>query len=123
QARIMLAVQGFVMAAAALLAGNFAPGWPVWAIMIVAAIAGATASGFTGPAYAEHARLGGAQRTEATGLGSAAMFFGVLVMPSLGSVAITSTGSYLAAYGAIAVLAAIAAVELLLPGKDIGVRG
>lgn len=123
QARIMLAVQGFVMAAAALLAGNFAPGWPVWAIMLVAAIAGATASGFTGLAYAEYARLGGAQRTEATGLGSAAMFFGVLVMPSLGSVAITSTGSYLAAYGAIAVLAAIAAVVLLLPGKDIGVRG
>ncbi len=117
QARIVLAIQGFVMAAAALLAGNFAPGWPVWAIMAVASIAGATASGFTGLAYAEYARLGGARRTEATGLGSAAMFFGVLVMPSLGSVAITATGSYLAAYGAIAVLAILAATVLLLPQR------
>jgi predicted MFS family arabinose efflux permease len=118
-ARLLLALQGFVMAAAALLAGHFAPGWPVWAIMTVAAIAGATASGYTGLAYAEYARLGGARRTEATGLGSAAMFFGVLVMPSLGSVAITATGTYLAAYGAIAVLAAIAGAVLLLPQRDV----
>jgi predicted MFS family arabinose efflux permease len=114
-ARIMLVIQGFVMAAAALMAGHFAPGWPVWAIMAVACLAGTSASGYTGLAYAEFARLGGAQRTEATGLGSAAMFLGVLVMPSLGSVAITVTGSYLAAYGAIAVLATLAAVVLAWP--------
>jgi predicted MFS family arabinose efflux permease len=121
-ARVVLGILGFVMAAAALLAGHFAPGWPVWAIMAVAAVAGATASGYTGLAYAEFARLGGPMRTEATGLGSAAMFFGVLVMPSLGSVAITATGTYLAAYGAIAVLAVIAAVVLLLPQKDVAAR-
>jgi hypothetical protein len=97
------------------MAGHFAPGWPVWAIMAVACLAGTSASGYTGLAYAEFARLGGAQRTEATGLGSAAMFLGVLVMPSLGSVAITVTGSYLAAYGAIAVLATLAAVVLAWP--------
>jgi MFS family permease len=114
-ARIMLVIQGFVMAAAALMAGHFAPGWPVWASMAVACLAGTSASGHTGLAYAEFARLGGAQRTEATGLGSAAMFLGVLVMPSLGSVAITVTGSYLAAYGAIAVLATLAAVVLAWP--------
>lgn len=114
-ARVMLVIQGFVMAAAALLAGHFAPGWSVWAIMAVACLAGATASGYTGLAYAEFARLGGAQRTEATGLGSASMFLGVLVMPSLGSLAITATGSYLAAYGAIAALATLAAVVLALP--------
>lgn len=121
-ARIVLGIQGFVMAAAAVLAGSFAPGWPVWAIMTVAAIAGATASGYTGLAYAEFARLGGAQRTEATGLGSAAMFFGVLVLPSLGSIAITLTGSYLAAYGAIAALAVIAGTVLLLPARDAAAR-
>jgi MFS family permease len=114
----MLAIQGVVMAGAALLAGNFAPGWPVWAILAVAAVAGATASGYTGLAYAEYARLGGAQRTEATGLGSAAMFAGVLLMPSLGSVVVTSTGSYLAAYGAIAVLTTFAAAVLVWPGKN-----
>lgn len=123
QARLVLGIQGFVMAVAALLAGHFSPAWPVWAIMAVAAVAGATASGYTGLAYAEYARLGGAQRTEATGLGSAAMFFGVLVMPSLGSIAITATGTYLAAYGAIAVLAIIAGAVMLLPVKDAGTRG
>ncbi len=122
QPRLMLAIQGFIMAAAALLAAHFSPGWPVWGIMAVAAVAGATASGYTGLAYAEYARLGGAQRTEATGLGSAAMFFGVLVIPSLGSVAITATGSYLAAYGAIAVLSAIAGAVLLLPQRDVAAR-
>ena len=114
----MLAIQGFVMAGASLLAGNFAPGWPVWSILAVAAVAGATASGYTGLAYAEYARLGGAQRTEATGLGSAAMFAGVLLMPSLGSVVVTSTGSYLVAYGAIAVLTTFAAVVLVWPGRS-----
>jgi predicted MFS family arabinose efflux permease len=109
----MLAIQGVVMAGAALLAGQFAPGWPVWAILAVAAMAGATASGYTGLAYAEYARLGGAQRTEATGLGSAAMFSGVLLMPSLGSVVVTSTGSYLVAYAAIAVLTTFAAAVLV----------
>jgi len=123
QARFVLAIQGFVMAVAALLAGSFAPGWPVWLIIAVASLAGATASGFTGLAYAEFARLGGPLRTEATGLGSAVMFFGVLVMPSLGSVAITATGTYLAAYGAIAVLAVVAGAVLLLPQKNLGVRG
>ena len=114
----MLTIQGFVMAGAALLAGNFSPGWPVWAILAVAAVAGATASGYTGLAYAEFARLGGAQRTEATGLGSAAMFSGVLLMPSLGSLVVTSTGSYLVAYGAIAVFTTFAAVVLAWPGVN-----
>jgi hypothetical protein len=46
------------------------------------------------------------------------MVLGVLVMPSLGSVAITVTGSYLAAYGAIAVLATLAAVVLAWPLRE-----
>jgi predicted MFS family arabinose efflux permease len=111
----MLAIQGVVMAGAALFAGHFGPGWPVWAILVVVAVAGATASGYTGLAYAEYARLGGARRTEATGLGSAAMFSGVLLMPSLGSLVVTTTGSYLIAYGAIAVLTIFAAVSLVWP--------
>ena len=119
-ARSVLSIQGFVMAAAAVLAGHFAPGWPVWAILVVASVAGATASGYTGLAYAEYARLGGAQRTEATGLGSAAMFAGVMVIPSLGSAVVTSTGSYLAAYGAIAFLATIAAIVLVWPERRTG---
>jgi predicted MFS family arabinose efflux permease len=119
-ARVVLSIQGFVMAAAAVLAGNFAPGWPTWAIFVVAGVAGATASGYTGLAYAEFARLGGERRTEATGLGSAAMFLGVMLLPSFGSVLVTSTGSYLAAYGMIAVMATAAAIVLALPSRSSG---
>jgi hypothetical protein len=90
----------------------------LWAILAVVAVAGATASGYTGLAYAEYARLGGARRTEATGLGSAAMFSGVLLMPSLGSLVVTTTGSYLIAYGAIAVLTTFAAVALVWPESN-----
>lgn len=116
--RVILSIQGFVMAVAAVLAGHFAPGWPVWAVLVVASVAGATASAYTGLAYAEYARLGGAQRTEATGLGSAAMFAGVMVVPSLGSVLVTATGSYLATYGGIAALAVIAAIAMIWPGRQ-----
>ncbi len=54
-----LAVHGFGMAAAALAAGRFGPGWPSWLVLAVAAVAGCTAGGYTGIAYAEYAHLGG----------------------------------------------------------------
>lgn len=57
-------------------------------------------------------RLGGAQRTEATGLGSAAMFSGALVMPSLAALVATSSGSYAIAYTTVGVLAVAAGVLL-----------
>ena len=74
--------------------------------------AGATASGFTGIAYGEYARLGGERRTEATGLGAASMFGGVMVLPSLMSLAVTASGSYLIAYSAIGVLALLSGASL-----------
>ncbi len=111
-ARVLLVVQGLVMAVAAIAAGQFDVDWPGWLVLVICAIAGASASGYTGIAYAEYARLGGARRTEATGLGSAAMFTGVLVIPSLATVVITTTGSYALAYGAVGIAAATAAVLL-----------
>ena len=65
-ARWLLALQGAIMCGAALLAAQFGPGWPGWLVILVCACAGATASGFTGIAYGEYARLGGERRTEAT---------------------------------------------------------
>ncbi len=111
-ARWLLVAQGFVMTAAAIVAGQFGSDWPGWLVLAICAIAGASASGYTGIAYAEFARLGGARRTEATGLGSAAMFAGVLVIPSLATVLITTTGSYALAYGAVGIAAASGAVLL-----------
>jgi MFS family permease len=112
-ARVLLAVQGVIMCAAAILAGRFAPDWPPPLVLAVCAVAGATASGFTGIAYAEWARLGGARRTEATGLGAGIMFTGVLVMPSAFSVAIAASGDYAWPYAAAGVLAAVSGLLLL----------
>ena len=88
------------MAAAALAAGRFGPGWPAGAVLAVAVLAGSTAGGYTGIAYAEYAHLGGARRTEATGLGTAVMFAGVLLIPSSFGLAVAALGGYALAYSA-----------------------
>lgn len=117
-ARSILVFQGLVMGLAALAAGQFGPDWPVGGVLLVCAVAGATASGYTGLAYAEFARLGGARRTEATGLGSAAMFSGVLVLPSLGAALVTMTGSYALAYGALGVAAILTGLVLAAGNRN-----
>lgn len=106
-AKLLLAWQGFIMGAAALLAGQFTESWSSGLVLLLCAVAGATASGFTGLAYAEWARLGGAQRTEATGLGSGLMFAGVLLLPSLFSVAVTYFDDFGLAYAVVGGLAAM----------------
>jgi MFS family permease len=112
-ARVLLALQGLIMCGAAILAGRFAPDWPAALVLGVCAVAGATASGFTGIAYAEWARLGGARRTEATGLGAGIMFSGVLVMPSAFAVAIAASGDYAGPYAVAGLLAAASGLLLL----------
>jgi predicted MFS family arabinose efflux permease len=114
--RVLLAVQGLIMCAAAILAGRFAPGWSQPLVLAVCAVAGATASGFTGIAYAEFARIGGAQRTEATGLGAGIMFAGVMVLPSAFAAVVSASDEYAVAYAAVGVLAGLSGL-LLLGGK------
>lgn len=119
-ARWLLVLQGFVMAAAAAAAGQFGPDWPYLSVLLVCVVAGATASGFTGIAYAEFARLGGERRTEATGLGAAAMFAGVMLLPSAFGMLVSSGGGYGLAYGGIAILATASALLLALRGEPSG---
>ena len=109
-----LAIHGLGMAAAAIAAAQFGPAWPSWLIFLVVAIAGSTAGGFTGVAYAEYAHLGGARRTEATGLGTAIMFAGVLAIPSTFGLAVTLLGGYAIAYTTLALLALASALLLCL---------
>ena len=106
---------GTIMCGVSLLAARFGPEWPGWLVILVCAFAGATASGFTGIAYGEYARLGGDRRTEATGLGAASMFGGVMVLPALMSLAVTASGSYLVAYSAIGALALVSGASLVFP--------
>ncbi len=107
-----LALHGAGMAAACAATGSFGPGWPAVLIVLTGLLAGATASGFTGVAYAEYARLGGKRRTEATGLGTAAMFSGVMLIPSAFGVAVTRLGGYTLPYSALAAAAALSAALL-----------
>jgi MFS family permease len=109
-----LAVHGFGMAAAALAAGEFGPHWASAMVLVVVAVAGGTAGGYTGVAYAEYAHLGGTRRTEATGLGTAVMFAGVLLIPSGFGLAVLMSGGYVLAYSTLAVLASASALLLCL---------
>lgn len=111
-ARLLLALLGVAMALAAVIAGQFGPAWPYAAVLGVCVLAGATASGYTGIAYAEYARLAGPRRTEATGLASSMMFAGSMLMPSLFGVAVKASGGYAAVYAGIGLLAALAGLNL-----------
>jgi nitrate/nitrite transporter NarK len=117
-ARWWLGLQGVVMCAMAVLVGTFSEAWPGGMVVLVSMAAGATASGFTGIAYGEYARLGGARRTEATGAGAAFMFAGVMVLPSVMSFAVTLTGQYEIAYAAIGGLALLAGLGMVVRWKE-----
>ena len=115
-ARVLLGSLGLLMASAAVLTGIFGPNWPFLAIVGVCMLAGATASGFTGIAYAEYSRLGGPGRTaEATGAGAFAMFFGSMSLPAVASMAISLSNSYTLVFNSVAVAAAASGLVLLVP--------
>ena len=122
-ARALLVLHGAVMAGAAGAAGQFSPDWSFPAVLLVCAVAGTTASGYTGIAYGEFARIGGERRTEATALGSAAMFLGVMVLPSLFGIVIATGGGYPLAYAGAAALAVAGALALVVPRPSNRRRG
>ncbi len=112
-----LAIHGLGMAAAAILVGQFGPGWQVPVLFAVAVFAGSTAGAYTGVAYAEFAALGGTRRTEATGLGTALMFSAVMLMPPAFGVAVSHLGGYGASYAVVAILAMSGAACLVWPSR------
>jgi hypothetical protein len=103
------------MAIAAAVTGQFGSEWGPGQVMAVALFAGCTAGGYTGVAYAEYANLGGGRRTEATGLGTALMFAGGLLIPPLFGGAVLVLGDYAHPYEAMAILALASAVLLGWP--------
>ena len=110
-----LAVHGAGMAVSALLIARFGPDWPGVAVAAAIVLAGCTAGGYTGVAYAEYATLGGTRRTEATGLGTALMFMGALTIPPLFGASVAWLGDYRPAYRAMAVLAFGSALLIAWP--------
>jgi MFS family permease len=110
-----LAVLGIGMAGASVLTGLYSPDWPIWAIMVNALLAGCTSGGYTGVGYAEYAALGGARRTEATGLGTAIFFAGGMAAPPVFGATVTAFGGFRGSYIVGAICALAGAVLLLLP--------
>ena len=117
-----LAVLGMGMAASACLTGFYSAAWPARALLANAILAGCTAGGYTGVAYAEYAALGGTRRTEATGLGTAILFAGGMAVPPLFGLAVTALGGYRTSYliGAAAALASGLLLALPLRGDGAG---
>jgi MFS family permease len=111
----MLAVLGIGMGACSAVTGFYGPGWPVWVITLNAVLAGCTSGGYTGVAYAEYAALGGTRRTEATGLGTAMMFAGCMVVPPLFGMSITLLRGYTASYMIGGALVILSGIVLALP--------
>jgi MFS family permease len=110
-----LAMLGAGMAAASVLTALYGPGFPLWAVLANAVLAGCTSGGYTGVAYAEYAALGGVRRTEATGLGTAILFAGGMAVPPVFGAAVTALGGYRGSYLVGAACAALSAVLLALP--------
>ncbi|MGB7182783.1 MAG: MFS transporter [Burkholderiaceae bacterium] len=118
-ARTMLGIMGFVMAAMAVCAGQFSSEWSFVAILLVVIVAGASASGYTGLAFAEFARIGGdSGAAEATGLGAFAQFVGVMLLPT-GFSLLVSVSGYALAYNCIAGMASLAGAALLLLPENV----
>ena len=115
-----LALLGVGMAGAAVLIGRIGAEWAGMAVFATVLLAGVTAGGYTGVAYAEYASLGGVRRTEATGLGTALLFGGSLVFPPLFGMWVTYAGGYESAYAVMAVLALASGVLMALPPAPVG---
>lgn len=107
-----LGALGAGMAVSAALTGFFSADWPGWGVVVVALLAGCSAGGYTGVAYAEYAHLGGSRRTEATGLGTALMFAGGMLMPTVFAATIAATGAYTLPFVVAAVLSLAGGVLL-----------
>jgi len=120
--RTTLAVIGFLMAGASVVAGLFTASWPMLAILAVSAALGATAIGWNGVYLSEIARL--APTGEAGRATGGCLFFtyvGVVVLPFLFGWLQRATGSYAVCFFVAAgVCAAVASV--LAWGARIRVR-
>ena len=114
----LLAATGILMCAASEAFADLSPGWAGWQVLVVCLLAGASGSGFTGLAYAEFARLGGVRRTEATGLGYASMFLGVLVVPPLFGLLAAARGSFTPSFVALGLLALVGGAAMLRAPRD-----
>ena len=110
----LLGLLGLLMAVGI---GAFAfstPAWPLWAVLLVAAVMGCSMNGVLGLLLSEFARLAPPGRVgEATGGGQFFLFGGIMVGPLTFGGIVELTHSYTAALLAFAVMTALAGAFLL----------
>ena len=103
---------GLAMTASALAAGWFSLDWPLAAIFAVCIVFGGTAVAWNGVYLAQIARLAPPGRAgEVTGGTAFITFSGVMVTPAVFSVIVSTTGSYGAAFAAVAVLTFVSGLQ------------
>ncbi len=117
--RALLVALGLVMSAAGALLALAAPDWPFWALAVVCALYGLTASGWNGIFLAEVAYLAPEGRTgEATGGMIAVSFCGLVVGPLLFGLAVSSGPGYAGGYALMALVSLAGATALVLPSRE-----
>lgn len=112
--RMVLGFMSLGMAASAIAMGLWHPGWPLAAVLAVAAAYGATGFGWNGVLLAEVARLATpAEAGRATGGTLFVTFFGVVVAPASFGLVARTTGTLSTMYLALGALVLVCALVLL----------
>jgi nitrate/nitrite transporter NarK len=122
--RRVLAILGVTMALCGAAAASFSPLWPLWAVLAVSLLYGATAVGWNGVFLAEVARLapdGGVAIV--TGGTQFFTFAGVFIGPPVFGAVAAAAGSYGAGFALIAALPFFAALGLAIRGASSAKRG
>lgn len=115
----MLALLACTMSVAAALTAAFSPAWPAAAVMLVAALFGATAIGWNGVYLAEVAKLAPDGRiAEVTGGGLFFTFFGVFVGPAAFALLVEHGVGYGEAFLLIAIPVLASGIRLLFVPPD-----
>jgi MFS family permease len=116
-ARAVLGTLGIVMALSAFVMSQVTPGWPLFAIVALCVVFGATAIGWNGVYVAEITRIAPAGGVAlATGASLAFTYFGVVVMPFLFWVIVAASASYAIAFAAAGALTLVAGLSYFRRG-------
>lgn len=122
--RRVLAILGMTMALCGAAASSFSAPWPLWAVLGICLLYGATAVGWNGVFLAEVARLAPDGRVAiVTGGTQFFTFAGVFIGPPVFGAVAAAAGSYAAGFALIAALPFVAVLALAVRGANSAERG
>ena len=117
--RRVLAILGMTMALCGAAASSFSAPWPLWAVLGICLLYGATAVGWNGVFLAEVARLAPDGRVAiVTGGTQFFTFAGVFIGPPVFGAVAAAAGSYAAGFALIAALPFVAVLALAVRGAN-----